>query len=223
MHPSQYKHMEKIIGRYLPQGKKLEVLDFGSAASPGQGQTHRSLFGGYEHTYVGVDVRENEFVDRVMPKPYTIPFRADSFDAVVSGSVFEHVPFFWASMLEIARVLRPGGVLFITAPSRGHKHTGVDCWRYYPDGFRAMAAASHLILREVHTHYPPFTENKRHDYSKIDAKNHYWGDTVGVFEKPENYPIEMRLIRPVVRWWANRASLRGPLGDTPGPHSRCNL
>lgn len=156
-----------------------------------------------------------------MSKPYSIPARSCSKDVVISGSVFEHIPFFWASTLEIARVLRPNGLFFFTAPSRGHKHTVIDCWRYYPDGIRAMAAVTHLKLLEVHTHYPPLNDKKRHDYSRIDSVNHYWGDTVAVFEKPEHYPLQMRLIRPIVRYWANWSSREGPLGNTPRPRTGC--
>ena len=152
-----------------------------------------------------------------MTKPYSIPAASKSQDVVISGSVFEHIPFFWASMLEVARVLRPGGLWFVTVPSRGHKHSAIDCWRFYPDGLRAMAAASHLTLLESHVHYPPMTEDARHDYPRIDAKNHYWGDAVAVYRKPERYPLEMHAIRPVVRWWANRAGGQGPARQHSAP------
>jgi SAM-dependent methyltransferase len=65
-----------------------------------------------------------------MKKPYQIPLRRHSVDVVVSGQTFEHIPFFWVSILELARILRPGGYLFITVPSRGHVHEVRDCWRF---------------------------------------------------------------------------------------------
>lgn len=223
MHPSQHAHMKRAMQQYLPRGKHLDVLELGSGTSPGQTQTHRDLFDGIDHGYVGTDVREGNNVDVVMRRPYSIPAKSSSKDVVVAGSVFEHVPFFWASILEVARILRPGGLCFVTVPSRGHKHSPIDCWRMYPDGIRAMAAASHLTLLDTHTHYPPMTEDRRHDYPRIDAKGHYWGDTVGVFQKPERYPVQMHLVRPVVRGWANRAARRGPLGSTPNPSTSCTV
>jgi SAM-dependent methyltransferase len=213
--------MSQAMATYLPRGTRLDILELGSGTSPGQTRTHRRLLEGVDHSYIGVDVREADNVNIVMPQPYTIPARSRSKDVVICGSVFEHVPFFWASSLEVARILRPGGLWFVTVPSRGHKHTQVDCWRYYPDGIRAIAAASRLTLLESHTHYPPMTPEARHDYARIDIENDYWGDTVAVFQKPEHYPLEMSVIRPVVRWWANRASAAGPLGDTPYPHAGC--
>jgi SAM-dependent methyltransferase len=130
--------------------------------------------------------------------------RANSVDVVVSGQTFEHVPFVWVSMIEIARVLRPCGHAFVTAPSRGHVHGGQDCWRFYPDGMRALAAWSGLELRETSTDFPPPRgRTRRLDYAAV-APAEYWGDTVAVFRKAPDYPRRrMAVVRPVMRWWAN--------------------
>jgi|GEM_PF-2260994 len=217
--------MAQAIARYLPKDRHLDILEVGAGTSPGQYVTHRSLFHGIDHSYVGVDVRPGAHVDRVMPRPYSIPARSRSADVIVAGSVLEHVPFFWASMLEIARVMRPRALLFVTVPSRGHKHSDLDCWRMYPDGMRALAAASRLTLLDVHTHFPPRLRNdgNRHNYRRIRTDD-YWGDTVAVFRKPRRYAPSMRLVRPAVRWWANRASRSGPLDPAwERPPSRCRV
>lgn len=223
MHPSQHEHMKRSVDRYAPKKRHIDVLELGSATSPGQTQTHRDLFDGYTHTYFGVDVRPGPTVDAVMTKPYTIPAKSESADVVVCGSVMEHVPFHWASMLEIARVLRPGGLLFMTAPSRGHKHSPIDCWRFYPDGVRAMGLWAGLTVVESHVHYPPMNENKRFDYPSIDVVNHYWGDAVGVFRKPKKYSKKLVALNLVVRAAANRLSEKGPLGETPRPKRKCDV
>jgi predicted SAM-dependent methyltransferase len=190
----------------MPKGRAYRVVDFGSRVSPRRrgAATHRELLHEHQCEIVGVDVRAGRNVDVVMKTPYRIPLQSNSADIVLAGQVFEHVPFFWASILEIARVLRPNGYLFVTVPSRGHVHARTDCWRYYPDGVRAMAAFARLRVCEVHTDFPPTTEG-RHDYTRIDGKNMYWGDTVGVLQKPDPYPsIPMTVVRQVVVWWANR-------------------
>ena len=44
--------------------------------------------------------------------PFELPFPDESFDAVVSFGVLEHVPNEAASLLEIHRILKPGGIFF---------------------------------------------------------------------------------------------------------------
>jgi SAM-dependent methyltransferase len=47
----------------------------------------------------------------------TLPFAADSFDAVVSLEVIEHVEDQFAFLRELARVVRPGGRVIVTTPN----------------------------------------------------------------------------------------------------------
>jgi SAM-dependent methyltransferase len=199
------------IQRYMEKGRSYRVLDFGSGTSRGQTLTHRNLLAEYDCDYTGVDIRAGNNIDVVMTKPYRIPLPSRSFDIVLSGQVFEHVPFFWASLLEIARVMKPRAYFFMTVPSRGHQHSTYDCWRFYPDGLRAMAAWSRLRLREAFTDLPPTVAGRKHDFKAIDHTNYYWGDTVGVFQKPARYPtLRAAVLAAPIRLWANRiADLEG--------------
>jgi SAM-dependent methyltransferase len=214
--------MGLCIERYMKKDRHYRVLDFGSGTSKEQKLTHRSLLADYDTDYVGTDIREGNNIDVVMRKPYRIPLRSRSFDVVLSGQVFEHVPFFWASLLEIARVLKPRGYFFMTLPSRGHVHSAYDCWRVYPDGMRAMAAWSRLELTEAFTDFPPALRDRvhkrGHDYANIDTKHYYWGDSVGVFRKPKRYPTaRASVLRYVTLLWANRI---GDLELVPAPKPR---
>jgi hypothetical protein len=75
----------------------------------------------------------------------------------------------------MVRVLKPNGQIFLIAPSRGYEHRyPVDCWRFYPDSYRALAKYGCLDLFEVHTDWKP--------HAAEDSAQ--WGDTVGVFRKP---------------------------------------
>ena len=205
MHPSAHDHMKRLVAEYLRRGVHYRVVDFGSRISGRQRMTHRDLFAEHSCTIIGVDVTPGKNVDLLMEKPYRLPMKSNSADVVISGQVFEHIPFFWASILEIARVLKPNGLVFLTAPSRGHVHTSIDCWRYYPDGMRAIASFAGLTVLEAHTDFPPVIDGRRHDYQAIDTTYQYWGDTVGVFQKPARYPrVTSALVRTVVVWWANR-------------------
>lgn len=215
MHPSAHAQMGMCVEKYLSKEQRYRVVDLGSRISPNQHVTHRELLAGYDCEITGVDIEAGRNVDVVMTKPYRIPLRSNSADVIFSGQAFEHIPFFWASFLEMARVLRRGGYIFLTAPSRGHTHDVYDCWRYYPDGLRALAAFARLELTEAFTDFPPIRDGFRHDYAKIDRARYYWGDSVGVFCKPQSYPyLRVGLVREAMVWWANRV---GDLEATPKP------
>ena len=218
MHQSAHDHMARCLKEYLPTTGGLRIVDLGSRQVRKRARTHRDLLDSYDCEYIGVDIVKGANVDVVMTKPYRLPVRSNSADAVLSGQAFEHIPFFWASMTEIARVLKPNGHAFITAPSRGHVHGGQDCWRFYPDGMRALAAWSGLELLEVFTDFPPKAGASRFlDYSAIEPAT-YWGDTVGVFRKPADYPrVRMAVARSLTTAWANR------LGGLDGRAARPSL
>src|SRR5262249_18638544 len=89
--------------------------------------------------YIGIDLEMGKGVDLVPEDPYCYPFPDGHFDMVVSTSAFEHDPMFWLTFLEMLRVVREGGIIYINAPSNGHYHTHpFDNWRFYPDASHAL-------------------------------------------------------------------------------------
>jgi SAM-dependent methyltransferase len=75
----------------------------------------------------------------VLQDPYALPFASNSVDIVVSSSVFEHAEFFWLLFIEVMRVLKPSGLLYLNVPANGDFHRyPVDCWRFYPDAGSAL-------------------------------------------------------------------------------------
>ena len=89
--------------------------------------------------YCGVDMAAGPNVSLVLDDPYRLPFGAE-FDLVISTSCLEHDEFFWLTFAEMARVAKPGGFIYMSAPTGGvvHRHP-VDCWRFYPDAGVALA------------------------------------------------------------------------------------
>jgi len=132
----------------LPLSERhLDILDIGSMDVNG---SYRSLFSRRSWRYVGADIQSGANVDIVLGDHYRWrQIRSDSYDVVVSGQAFEHIPFFWLTMQEIARVLKPGGLCCIVAPSEGPEHRyPQDCWRFLPDGMRALADFAGLDVLE---------------------------------------------------------------------------
>lgn len=190
----------------------VRVLDIGSRVTGAQSLSHRSLFDDYRVEYVGTDLEPGQNVDVVMKSPYRLPVKSASFDVVLAGQVFEHVPYPWVLFLEMARVTKPGGYLMITAPSRGHRHAyPYDCWRYYPDAWHALATFARMEVLEAHTDFPPTKpQSIILDYTKV-PKGQYWGDSVGVFRRPrEHRGAALALLREALVWWGNRHSTIKP-------------
>ena len=105
--------------------------------------------------------------------------------------------FFWLTMLEIARVLKSGGICCIVARSAGPEHSHpVDCWRFYTDGMRARAKFSKLDVIEASTEWTP---QQYSDGSQI------WGDSILIARKPETtlrHKINAFMLSASLRWFS---------------------
>ena len=97
------------------------LLDFGCGAKP-----YQSLFTNVDK-YTGIDIEneghdhQNEQID-VYYDGEIIPFDNETFDAVLSSEVLEHVPNVDACLKEIGRVLKSHGKLLITVPFVWQEH-----------------------------------------------------------------------------------------------------
>lgn len=120
-----------------------ETLDVGSRDYNG---TVKSLFS----NYIGLDMEDGANVD-IVARADEIPFPAESFDVVVTTEMLEHDPYFWHSMPEMARVLRPGGYLILT--TRGinfHLHGYPDdYWRFTESALAHLFEYAGLNVIEV--------------------------------------------------------------------------
>lgn len=177
MHQSSMDKMSDFRERYLAhrQNDPLTILDLGSLDVNG---SYKTLFAEAQWTYKGIDLAPGDNVDIVLKNPYHWrQIQSGSADVVISGQAFEHIEYFWITMLEISRVLKAGGICCIIAPSGGFEHRyPVDCWRFYPDGFSALARYARLRILEVSTQWDPDAR-----YTADDSNR--WQDTMLVCAK----------------------------------------
>lgn len=125
------------------------VLDFGCGSKPYEREfTHAS-------DYVGIDIavsghRHYDSKVDVYYDGHTIPFDADTFDAVVAFEVFEHVFNLDEILAEIRRVIKPGGKLFFTVPFIWDEHEApYDFGRYTSFGIRFVLERNGFTNVEV--------------------------------------------------------------------------
>lgn len=148
MHDSAYADARHILTEFLPSiidaTKRLKVVDIGSCDVNG---TLRPLIPAHWY-YTGCDVAAGPNVNVVLSSPYDWPeLREESFDLVVSTQVAEHVPHPWRWIREVARIIKPGGFLYISTPNTMHFHEyPIDCWRVWPDGMRALMDEARLSV-----------------------------------------------------------------------------
>ncbi len=164
-------NMRKLFDKYVTSefvGNECKILDFGGTNIKGGGTYYELVDTNKKIKYYGVDLQAGPGVSIILDDPYKVPLEDNHADVVISGQMFEHCEFLWLSFSEMVRVVRPSGYIFLIAPMTGKVHRyPVDCWRFYPDAYAALAKWGKVELVDAWTDY---------DGSK-------WWDQVGAFKK----------------------------------------
>ena len=185
MHQSSYQiivQFQKLVETKFPR-EGIRVLDVGSYGVNG---TYKEIFSNTrKYLYTGLDVNPGPNVDYVPADPYSwAELTDDSFDVIISGQAFEHIEYPWLIIEEMERVLKLHGLICIVAPSRGPEHKyPVDCWRYYPDGFRALAKWAGLEVLDAQA---TWGKSGFHDGSD------QWGDAFCILYKSQNQETKQK-------------------------------
>jgi SAM-dependent methyltransferase len=190
MHDTALEYGRLFFKTYIDSEKSIKVLDLGFQDVNG---SLRSV-APKKAEYIGVDFADGMGDDIKITEPYKLPFEDNFFDVAVSSSCFEHSEFFWLSFLELLRVLKLDGLLYINAPSNGSFHRyPVDCWRFYPDSGIALQNWAH--------------RNGLNDAALLESfigiqKNDIWNDFVAVFIKSKKHApyFEKRMINTLTEY-----------------------
>jgi SAM-dependent methyltransferase len=119
------------------------VLDVGAGGMP-----YRDLFP-HVGSYVAMDIPPSPNMD-VYGDGMALPFRDATFDSVLCNEVLEHVPEPASLMGEVARVLRPGGVLLLSTPQTWGLHAEpYDFYRYTKYGLDYLSRKAGLEVIEI--------------------------------------------------------------------------
>jgi SAM-dependent methyltransferase len=136
----------EVRGRQ-PPGRVLEI---------GSRNINGSVRGAFADAaeYVGIDAEPGAGVDIVMPAGEIAErWRLGYFDTVLCYEMLEHDARFWLTLAAVNRVLRVGGLLYVTTPTFGfplHRYPQ-DFYRFGEDAFRDVIFSGYslLDLREV--------------------------------------------------------------------------
>lgn len=177
MHHSSYIKIQAFSSILHKQrsAEPLVIVDYGSQDFNG---SYRPLFADVPiWRYIGLDMEAGKNVDVVLKDPYDWQeFSDSSVDVFVSGQAFEHTEYLWLSLMEIERVLKPGGLCCLITPSSGPEHRfPTDCWRIYPDGMRALAKFAGLTILDTFTEWKPL--------EPYSDDSHLWQDTLLMAQK----------------------------------------
>ena len=174
MHDTAFEIGRAFLSIY--SGPGMAILDVGSQDV--NGSLRNCIPSGA--TYLGVDMAPGKGVDVTLQDPHKFPFEDARFDIIISTSCLEHDPMFWLTFLEMARVTKPGGYIYINVPSNGDYHRyPTDNWRFYPDAGLALQTWANHEGQSVAL-VESFTSRRKRDM---------WNDTVLVFSRGEARPV----------------------------------
>ncbi len=85
-----------------------------------------------------------------------LPFKDNSVDAIICESVLEHVKDPYGVVKEMRRVLKPGGLVYVTVPFIASFHSSPnDYYRWSREGLRAMLQGHGFKEKEVGIRHGP--------------------------------------------------------------------
>lgn len=115
--------------------KHPRLLEIGSRNNT----VYKELFSDYSN-YTGFDIKEGNNVD-VVGDAHKLSqyFKPNEFEVIFSVSVFEHLAMPWKVVLEMNKIMKKGGICFITSHQTWgvHEHPW-DFWRFSDSAWRVL-------------------------------------------------------------------------------------
>ena len=142
-----YRRIEQAIASQAYRARGF-LLDVGCGRKP-----YERLFENRVQRYVGIEYSPTSGyrgnTADICGDVSAIPLTCCSVDTVLCTEVLEHVPDPDAVVREIARVLKPGGVVLCTAPFVYPVHDTFDFFRYSSAGMETLMTRHGLEVQEI--------------------------------------------------------------------------
>ena len=142
-----YLH-DKILKKYLEAHAHGKLIDIGCGTKP-----YEKLYKPFVSYSLGLEHKESlhgsSKVD-VIATVYAIPAKDHSFDTILLTAVLEHLEEPAEAVLEMYRVLKPGGTLIVSVPFFWHLHEEPqDFYRYTKHGLRYLLTTGGFQVMEL--------------------------------------------------------------------------
>lgn len=190
MHPESFQFVAMVKSEYPDffQGKK--VLEVGSLDING---SVRHFFEGCE--YEGIDIAEGPGVDRVVLAHQFL--RPEVYDVVISSEMLEHDKYWFTSLKQMYKNLKPGGLFVLscagpTRPEHGTTKTDIYSSPFTTDYYRNISKEDFLNALPAEL----FSECTI-GYDRGEEDLHFWGVKQGVLETA---PIQVTTLAPKKHW-----------------------
>lgn len=161
--------------------KKAKILELGSMDVNGS----LRQFAPDGCSYTGVDLEPGKSVDLVVKPGEPLPFSDSAFDLILASSVFEHDPAFWSTFLDLVRLVKEGGYIYVNAPSNGKVHRyPEDHWRFYPDSGLALerwATSQKLPVKLIESFTAPRQKDMWNDFVAVFRRGEHEDELIGRF------------------------------------------
>jgi len=138
---------------FLATNKNLKILDIGGRD---RSKVDRSKFYGSNHDVSVIDIIDGDNVD-IVGDAHSLSsyFPVNTFDVLVSTSVFEHLHSPWKAAVEMNKILKMGGIALVqTHQTLGMHDIPWDFWRFSDQAWKAIfnSKTGYEILKTNMTH-----------------------------------------------------------------------
>jgi SAM-dependent methyltransferase len=142
-----YKKIRKDVSAFLKKvGKKYDTSGLLLDIAPQVHEGASPYFKKIQIKTLDIDPKSKAdyIVDICQTNKEIIP--DNTFDMIVCTEVLEHTTNPFTAVDEIYRILKPGGLVFITVPFDFRIHGPLpDCWRFTEHGLRALLKKFELV------------------------------------------------------------------------------
>jgi len=142
--PAGYS-LVKTLAPIINKWAKGKVLDVGAGML-----VHRKLLQDNCKQYVSLDIARNHPELDIVADAKSMPLNNDEFDTVLCSQVLEHDAQPEMIILEIFRVLKPGGIVIISVPHLSYIHgEPYDFFRFTQYGINYLLEKSGFVICKI--------------------------------------------------------------------------